>query len=338
MNQIPKVELHCHLEGTASPALVARLAQRNGVHLPEERFSIDRGFVWADFTEFLTVYDLVSNVIRTPLDYRDVTYEYLAGCAREGAVYVEVMSSPDHAAAAGMDYVAHLDGIVQGIDDAERDHGIIGRLIVTCVRHFGPARACIVAEQVRSNLHSYVVGFGMGGDERVYSPADFAPAFNLAHEAGLACTVHAGEWAGPESVRSALQSLPVCRIGHGVRSIEDPAVLAMIVDQGIHLEVCPASNIATGIYPDYASHPLPQLREAGVSLSLNSDDPPYFASSIGREYQMASTAFEFSQDDLLQITRDALIAAFVDGTTRAYLLQKLSCELSSSETTASGLV
>ncbi len=324
MNGVPKVELHCHLEGAAAPELIGRLADRNGINLPKARFTIDGGFSWDDFAGFLDAYDLASSVICTPRDYRDVTYEYLAACASEGAVYVELMSSPDHAAAAGMDYLAPLEGIVQGIEDAQSGHGIVGRLIVTCVRHFGPARALAVARQVKASPHPFVVGFGMGGDERVHAPVDFAPAFNLVHDAGLCCTVHAGEWAGPESVRAALEALPVTRIGHGVRAIEDPTVLDMVVERGIHLEVCPGSNIATGLYPDFASHPLPRLMKAGISLSLNSDDPPHFASSIGREYTAAASAFDLSLDDLMKISRDALAAAFVDAATRTRLLERVA--------------
>ena len=324
MSIVPKVELHCHLEGTAPPELVGRLARRNGIRLPESQFSTEDGFAWGDFSEFLQVYDLASSVICTPHDYRDVTYEYLATCAGEGAIYVEVMSSPDHAAAAGMDYDAHLEGIAQGIDDAQKDHGIIGRLIVTCVRHLGPARALAVAQQVKASPHPYVVGFGMGGDERMHEPVDFAPAFNLVREAGLYCTVHAGEWAGPESVQAALEALPVTRIGHGVRAIEDSAVLDEVLRREIHLEVCPTSNIATGLYPDPVSHPLLRLCQAGVSLSLNSDDPPYFATSIGREYTAAASVFDLSLDDLMQISRDALAAAFVDTATRTRLLERVA--------------
>ncbi|MDP7649913.1 MAG: hypothetical protein QF834_06975, partial [Candidatus Thalassarchaeaceae archaeon] len=135
---LPKAELHCHLEGTTSPSLVRRLARRNRIPLPENLLDDGDNFIWSDVESFLKTYDQASSVIRTAEDYRDLTYDYLASSAKEGALYVEVMSSPDHAAAAGIDYEGHLEGIVEGIESAERDHGIIGRIIVTCVRHFGP--------------------------------------------------------------------------------------------------------------------------------------------------------------------------------------------------------
>ncbi len=326
MTVLPKVELHCHLEGAAEPSLIRRLAQRNNVVLSGQLFTPDDGFAWADFSSFLQAYDEASRAIATAADYRDVTYEYLATCAKDGGIYVEVMSSPDHAAAAGMSYEEHLEGIVQGIDDAERDYGITGRLIVTCVRHFGPARALKVAQQVRGHPHPYVVGFGMGGDEKAHQFEDFLPAFDLVHTAGLPCTVHAGEWAGAESVRDALNTLPVQRIGHGVRAVENPEVLQLIADRGIHLEVCPTSNVMTRVYPSYKAHPLNTLRDAGVSVSLNSDDPPYFNTTIGCEYDIAQSELGLTDDDLLQITQNALVAAFADRTTKVSLLEKLALE------------
>ncbi len=316
---IPKAELHVHLEGTAPPALVHKLALRNKIDLPDDLFRDDGEFHWHDFIHFLEVYDAASSVIRTSEDYRDVTYEYLMACAAEGAVYVEVMSSPDHAAAAGMSYVDHLDGITAGIADAERDSGIVGRLIVTCVRHFGVERSIEVAHQVVANPHEHVVGFGMGGDESAWPPGQFLEAFNYVAASGLPCTVHAGEWAGPEGIREALEVLPVQRLGHGVRAIEDAHLVAEIADRGITLEVCPGSNVATGIYPNLQDHPIRRLEQAGVKVTVNSDDPPYFATSIGREYDHLA-AIGIPESTLIGYTRTAIEAAFADAETKQRLL------------------
>ena len=158
------------------------------------------------------------------------------------------------------------------------------------------------------------------------------PAFDLVHSAGLPCTVHAGEWAGAESVREALNTLPVQRIGHGVRAVEDSEVLQLVADRGIHLEVCPTSNIRTGVYPCYEAHPLNTLRAAGINVSLNSDDPPYFNTTIGREYERARSELGLTDDELLQITRNALTASFADEATQARLLEKCSETLYCSST------
>ena len=320
---IPKAELHAHLEGTAGPDLVRRLAARNRMTLPEGLVDGDGGFAWTDFLDFLRAYDAASSVIRTPLDYRDVTFEYLQGCARDGAIYAEVMSSPDHAAMAGMSYREHLDGIAQGIEDARAETGIEARIIVTCVRHFGVEKALAVARSTVRHPHPLVTGFGMGGDEAGFPPGPFAEAYRIAHEeAGLACNVHAGEFGGPDSIRAALD-LPIRRIGHGVRAIEDPALMEILAARGIVLEVCPTSNIATGVYPSYAEHPLPKLMAAGIIVTLSSDDPPYFHTSIGREYDLAAEHFGFDDRQLIGLTRNAIDSAFVDEKTRRRLLARL---------------
>ncbi len=317
---VPKAELHAHLEGTASPELVKRLAARNSMSLPAELFDNDETFRWTTFLEFLNAYDLASAVIKTPEDYRDVTYDYLKQCAEENTIYVEVMSSPDHAAMAGMNYQDHLDGIVQGIEDARADFGIEGRIIVTCVRHLGPERSIEVAKQVVATLHPLVVGFGMGGDENAHHPSDFSTAFNIAHEAGLLCNVHAGEMAGPQSVHAALDYLPVKRIGHGVRSIEDPNLVRRLIDEDITLEICPGSNIALGVYPNFEEHPFLKLREMGCKVTLSSDDPPFFHTSIGNEYKIAANHFALSDDELKEVTKTSLENSFADQKTKDKLM------------------
>lgn len=321
---IPKIELHVHLEGTAPPSLVKRLADRHHMQIPENLLSDADTFRWNNFLEFLNAYDLASAVIRTPEDYRDVTYEYLAQSAREGVIYAELMSSPDHAANAGMSYLAHLEGVIQGIEDAKRDFKIEGRIIITGVRHFGPEKVEKVAELAAKHSHPLVVGLGLGGDEGNYPPKQFSRAYEIAHEAGLGTTVHAGEISGPEGVREALSHLPVTRLGHGVRIIEDRELMAEIVDKQITLECCPTSNIALKIFPSYAQHPLRALYEAGVRITLNSDDPPYFATTIGKEYDIAREMFGFTLQELNVINENAVNASFADKDTKKSLLQKIT--------------
>jgi adenosine deaminase len=307
---IPKAELHVHLEGTARPALVRRIAERNGVALPAGLFADDDTFAWRDFLDFLRSYDLAASIIRTGEDYRDITYEYLRDCAREGAVYVELIASLDHGAAVGLPDDEHLAGIAQGIDDAHAETGIVGRIISSCVRNFGVEAAEAVAERTLALDHPYVVGFNMAGDEAGYPPGPYARAFAMAAEAGLGCSVHAGEHAGAESVRQALGLPGLTRISHGVRAIEDPALVAELAGRGIVLEVCPTSNVALGVFPSYEAHPLARLHEAGVTITLGSDDPPYFATSIGHEYEVAHERFGLDLDTLRGFTENALDAAF----------------------------
>ncbi|MEA2281207.1 MAG: adenosine deaminase [Solirubrobacteraceae bacterium] len=319
---IPKAELHVHLEGTAPPALIRRLAERHGVAVPDGVFADDHTFKWDGFLDFLRKYDLAASLIRSPEDYRDVTYDYLAQCAAEGAVYVELLASPDHAAAVGLDDAGHYGGIAAGIDDARADHGIEARIVATAIRNLGAERAEAVARRLASDRHPYVVGFNLAGDEAGFPPQRFAAAYAIAAASGLGCTVHAGEHAGAESVRAALE-LPVTRLSHGVRATEDPALVEQIAERGIVLEVCPTSNVATGVYASYADHPLGALREAGVRVTLASDDPPYFGATLGGEYAVAASHFGFDETALREVTRTAIEAGFADVAAKRDLLGRL---------------
>jgi adenosine deaminase len=186
------------------------------------------------------------------------------------------------------------------------------------------ANSAGVAREVVENPHKWVTGFGLAGDERVHQPTDFVKAFAIAGEAGLALTAHAGEVCGADSVRAALDALPVRRLGHGVRAVEDPDLVRRIGGEGIVLEVCPGSNVVLGVAPDLKSHPLPQLMAAGVKVTINSDDPPFFRTSLQREYDSAAATFGFDAATMDAFTRTAIEAAFVDEPTRQALLDRLS--------------
>ena len=317
---LPLAELHVHLEGTATPALVRALAERNGIELAPGTVEGDR-FLWRDFLDFLATYDRAASAVRTAQDYRDVTLAYLAACAAEGAIYVELTASPDHAAAAGLAYRDMVAGIAEGIDQARDAHGIESRILVTAVRNLGTERAEAIAAAAAAAPHPHVTGFGLAGDEAGFPPEPFARAFAVAQDAGLGLACHAGEWAGPESVRGAL-TLPITRIGHGVRAIEEPELVAELAERGIVLEVCPTSNVALGAYADYGAHPFRALRDAGLRVTLGSDDPPYWQTTIGGEYAVARREWGLTDAELRAITRTAIEAAFVDEPTRTSLLAR----------------
>ena len=320
---VPKAELHVHLEGTATPDLVRRIAARNGLEVPAGVFAAPDRFAWRDFLDFLNTYNMAASVIRTGQDYRDVAYEYLAACARDETIYVELTASVDHARLAGLSDAEHWEGIAAGIDDARRDHGIEARILSVAVRNFGVERAIEIAEHTAGRPHPYVVGFSLAGDEAGYPPEPYAEAYRIAAAAGLGCTVHAGEWAGADSVRGALE-LPVTRISHGVRAIEDPALVDELARRQVTLEVCPTSNVVLGVFPSFAEHPFPVLREAGVPLTLGSDDPPYFGASVGGEYAIAREHFGLSDDELLGLTRTAIAASFAEPALRDHLMTRLA--------------
>jgi adenosine deaminase len=319
---IAKAELHVHLEGTAPPGLIRRLAERAGLPVPDGVFDGQDRFAYTDFLDFLRTYDLAASVIRTARDYRDVTYEYLASCALDGAVYVELIVSPDHAAQVGLDPDEHLQAIASGIDDARDDHGIESRILLTAIRNLGAEHAARTARYAAARPHPYVVGFQLAGDEANHPANHFTEAFHTAAEAGLGCSVPAGEWAGPESVRAALR-LPVTRIGHGVRAIEDPALVEELAERGTVLECCPTSNVVLDLFPSYEAHPFPALADAGVKVTLASDDPPYFGASIGGEYEVCREWYGFGDDRLRAITRTAIEAAFCEESLKQSLMLRV---------------
>jgi adenosine deaminase len=196
---------------------------------------------------------------------------------------------------------------------------VIPKVELHCHLEGSIAPALAMVRGMVAEPHPYVVGFGMGGDEAKFTPADFMQAYRLAHERGYGCTVHAGEVLGPESVWASIEALPVTRIGHGVRSADDPALMAELARRGTVLEVCPGSNVALGLYPDRAAHPLHRLIDAGVAVTLNSDDPPFFHTTLGNEYDKAG----LEPAALKQIARVALAASFADETTKRKLLREI---------------
>ncbi|MDF1610369.1 adenosine deaminase [Hoeflea sp. YIM 152468] len=318
---VKKAELHCHIEGAASAALV--LAQAEKYNSDISGFISEQQYVWSSFTEFLAAYDGAAALFRSAEDYALLARTYLQSIAAENAIYAEIFVSPDHAAAAGLSSEAYFEGLAEGIAQAKASSGIECRMIIVGIRHLGPEKVEAAARLASTRPHPLITGFGMAGEERFGKVADFARAFDIARDAGLGITIHAGELAGPESVRDALDHVRPARIGHGVRASEDGALTRRIAEAGVVLEVCPGSNLALGLYPDIGKHPFDQLRRAGVKVTLSSDDPPHFRSSVGREYQMAADAWGYDTADLTSITRTAIKAAFVDEQTRSNLLGQL---------------
>lgn len=319
---VPKAELHCHIEGAAPASLVLRLAEHHGVDVSEVIDGVGK-YIWSDFTSFLKAYDVSSSVFKTPADYSLLSETYFRMLAAEGAVYGEITISPDHAQATGLSYRSYVEGLAAGIERAKTDTAIEGRMIAIGVRHFGAASVERVAKEVVGNPHPLVTGFGLAGDERSGHPANFSKAFRMAAEAGLGTTAHAGEFGGPDSVIAALEFLRVKRIGHGVRAIEDKDLVKRLVDEEVVLEVCPGSNIALSVYTHLRFHPVNLLRNAGVRITLNSDDPPFFGTTLGKEYTSVAGTFGWSFDDQMAVTRTAIEAAFCDSATKQRLLVRL---------------
>ncbi|PRY21189.1 adenosine deaminase [Aliiruegeria haliotis] len=323
MKSLPKIELHTHLEGCAPPAFVRDLAKEKGVDL-SGIFDEHGGYAYTGFVDFLRVYEAATSVLRSPEDYARLTRTILAEMAAHGVIYAETFVSPDFCG--GGDLAAwreYLHAITEAAAQAEAQDGIILKGIVTPIRHFGPERSKAPAVCAAETVGDWVVGLGMGGDEGNGHPRDFAWAFDCAREAGLRLTNHAGEFRGPDSVRESIEDLGVERIGHGVRSIEDPALVELLAEKGIVLEVCPGSNVALGVYPSWADHPIARLRDAGVKVTVSTDDPPFFHTTMTHEYDRLADTFGWSEDDFAALNRVAAEAAFCDSDTRDALLKRL---------------
>lgn len=317
-----KAELHCHIEGAAAPELVLKQAQKYGKDV--SAIIKDGSFVWHDFTSFLAAYDVASDLFRTEEDYARLADHYLTSLARDGAIYSEIFTSPDHAAKAGLSPQAYTNALGEGMMRARDKTGIEGRMIVTGVRHVGVDSIEAAARFAAKCGHPLVTGFGVAGDERQGEFEDYVRAFEIAREAGLGITIHAGEFGGWESVKAALDHIRPSRIGHGVRAIENPDLVKRIADEGVVLECCPGSNIALKVFDSFETHPFLALQAAGCKVTLNSDDPPYFWTTLKREYDIAATHFGMDDKALTAVTKTAIEAAFVDRKTKTALLAKLN--------------
>ncbi|WP_068083397.1 adenosine deaminase [Polycladidibacter stylochi] len=323
---IPRAELHCHIEGAATPDLVRVQAEKYNEDV--SRLFDDNGdYNWHDFSTFLSQYDVAAGLFRSAEDYALLSETYFRMLAAEGAIYGEVFVSPDHAKLAGLSYATYLDALGEGIMRARQANGIEGRMIATGVRHFGEKSVEMAAQEAVNTPHPLMTGFGIAGDERQGHPANFAKAFQIAKEAGLGLTAHAGEFGGPESVRGALDFFGVSRIGHGVRAIEDADLVRRLVDEEITLEVCPHSNVSLGVYENLRFHPINRLRQAGVKVTLSSDDPPFFHTTLGKEYVQMTEVFGWDQLVLAEMTANSIAAAFCDDTTKAKLQEQLDTAL-----------
>lgn len=322
-----KAEIHCHVEGAAPPELTQRQAQKYGVDIGN--ILHDGKYVWSDFAEFIICYDAVASLFRTEADYALLTETYLTELAAINTIYSELIVSPDHGDRIGLGADAYLAGICDGIFAAREKTGIEARIIVTGERHFGVDRVIGAADYAARAKNPLVTGFNMAGEERMGKVADYARAFDIARDAGLGLTIHAGEICGAFSVSDALDIIKPSRIGHGVRAIEDAALVERLASEGIVLEVCPGSNIALDVYSDFQSHPLRRLKNAGVRVTISSDDPPFFGTSLAREYDIAAKDMGFARQEIDIMTRTSLEAAFVDEDTRKRLLTRFDAYVQS---------
>jgi aminodeoxyfutalosine deaminase len=284
----PKIELHVHLEGTVRPAALLAIAARNGVGLPADTVEdLTRLYEFRDFDHFIELWILTTTAIRTEQDFREIVVAYAAEAASHGAVYLEGIFTPAERVHGGASWDEVFTGFCDGVQQAEEETGVVVRLTPDIPRGFELDAAIQTARYAVKYRDRGVVGLGLGGLEVPYPPEPYAPAFRVAREGGLGSVPHAGEVAGPVSIRGALDALHADRIRHGIRAVEDPALLRELADRDIVCDVCPVSNVRTVAVPSLDAHPLPAMVAAGVPCSISTDDPAMFDTDLGRDYAAA---------------------------------------------------
>jgi aminodeoxyfutalosine deaminase len=285
----PKIELHVHLEGTVRPATLLEIARRNDYALPAEtEEGLAELYDFRDFAHFIEVWILTTNALRTAEDFRQVVVDYAAEAASHGAVYLEAIFSPGERVKRGIAWDEIFSGYCDGAQQARELHGVEVRLTPDIVRGFPLSDAEEVVRYSAKYRDRGIVGVGLGGLEADFPPEPYEPAFALARELGLASVPHAGEVAGPPSIRGALEELGADRVRHGIRAVEDPGLVRELAGRGTVLDVCPISNLRTRAVSSLDAHPLPQLVEAGVRCSISTDDPAMFGTDLTADYDAAT--------------------------------------------------
>jgi adenosine deaminase len=311
--RLPKVELHVHHVGSATPQTVARLAERHAGHtpVPADPALLAEYFTFTGFAHFIEVYVSVVDLIRDAEDVATLTYDIGAGLAAQTVRYAEVILSPYSSITRGIPAEAYCEAIEDARRRAARDHGIELRW---CFDIPGPPwmpAADATLDVALKQRPDGLVSFGLGGPEAGVSRAQFARHFAAARAAGLRSVPHAGESTGPQPIWDAVHHLGAERIGHGIAAVRDPQLMAHLREHDIALEVCPTSNVCTRSVPSLAEHPLPALVAAGVPVTVNSDDPPMFSTTLNRECQVAADLLGLDEQGVAELARQAVRYSFL---------------------------
>ncbi|MEV6924916.1 adenosine deaminase [Dactylosporangium sp. NPDC051485] len=322
---LPKVELHVHHVGSATPETVARLAERHAgdTPVPADPQLLAEYFTFTDFAHFIEVYLSVVDLIRDAEDVATLTYDIGAGLAAQSVRYAELTLTPYSSIHRGIAAEAFCEAVEDARARVARDHGTELRWCFDIPGEAGIPSADITLEAALKQRPEGLVSFGLGGPERGVPREWFAPHFAAARAAGLRSAPHAGESTGPETIWDALRHLGAERIGHGIAAAQDPALLAHLREQDIALEVCPTSNVCTRSVPSLAEHPLAALVAAGVPVTINSDDPPMFSTTLNQEYAVAAQLLGLDESGVADLARQGVRYSFLDEPRKAALLAEI---------------
>lgn len=320
---LPKIELHVHLEGSIQPETLLKLAERNKIDLPaKDIIGLREWFTFRNFDHFVEIYVAASKCIKNPEDLELIAEEFARGQAAQNIHYTEAhytaMTIHRHA---GIPWNEQLDALQRGFAKVSETKV---NLILDIVREFKPEEGEAIAQWCIEGKDKGVVAIGLSGFEGKTPVSIHEHSFKTAKEAGLKCTAHAGETAGAVAIREALEFAYADRIGHGVRCLEDAHLVQELRDKQIHMEVNPTSNVCLGVFPSLAEHPFPLLLDEGLSISINSDDPPYFNTSLTEEWIRCAEEFELSTDILFSLCQGAVNQSFLSSGDKQELRQKIS--------------
>jgi adenosine deaminase len=335
----PKAELHLHIEGTLEPELIFALAQRNGVSLPYASVEVLRqAYAFTDLQSFLDLYYAAASVLIHEQDFHDLAWAYLQRAAADGIVCAEIFFDPQTHTARGIDIGTVIRGLRSACDRAKQDLDLHAELILCVLRHLSEDEGLQTLESALP-YREHFIGLGLDSSERGHPPEKFERLYRRAHELGLHCVAHAGEEGPAAYVTSALDSLGVARIDHGVRSLEDPTLVRRLAQEGLPLTVCPLSNVRLCVVPDMAAHPLPAMLQAGLKVNVNSDDPAYFGGYLNTNFRALFLAHpSLGVEQAYTLLRNSLEASFAPAALKQTWLDRLDARFRNVSPTTTSLL
>ncbi|MCI0518558.1 MAG: adenosine deaminase [Woeseiaceae bacterium] len=336
IRRIPKAELHLHIEGTLEPELMMALARRNHITLPYADINeIRSAYEFSNLQSFLDIYYAGARVLQTERDFYDLTYAYLERAAQDNVRHVEIFFDPQTHTERNVSFRKVIDGICSALHKGEDDLGISSRLIMCFLRHLSAADALATLEEALP-FKDRITAVGLDSSEVGHPPSKFAAVFDRARSQGLLTVAHAGEEGPPAYIVEALDLLKVRRIDHGVRCLEDPALLARLVKEQVPLTVCPLSNVKLRVFKTLAQHNLKRLLDAGLCVTVNSDDPAYFGGYVGENYLRCQETLGLDADDIHALARNSFQASFLDDADKARHIRELDALVSEMTNRRSG--
>ncbi len=328
IENMPKAELHLHIEGTFEPELMFEIAQRNNIDLPyADVEALRKAYDFSQLQDFLDIYYQGMNVLQKEQDYYDLTWAYLQRIYAQNVIHTEIFFDPQGHTSRGVAFETALNGIYRALEAGQKELGISFGLIMCFLRHLDADDAMATLEQALPHKDK-IIGVGLDSSELGHPPEKFTEVFKKAKEEGFLIVAHAGEEGPPDYVYQALDLLKVDRIDHGNRALEDKALTKRIADEGIALTVCPLSNLKLCVVDDLKNHPMREMLQAGLKATMNSDDPAYFGGYMNENYIQLAEALRLTQEEIVTLARNGFEAAFVSDERKQVMLSNLDAFVS----------